>query len=50
VWLAEGASAWHFALDPAQGRWLDTKGRGDLRTILSGILERRLGRRVDLGR
>jgi len=48
IWLAEGASAWHFAQDPASGRWLDTKGRGDANTILAGILSRRLGRPIVL--
>ncbi len=48
VWLAEGASAWHFARDAASGVWLDTKGRGALATILSEILTRRLGRPVGL--
>lgn len=46
VWLAEGASAWHFAFDRAQRKWLDTKGRGDLRTILGSIVTARLGRSV----
>lgn len=46
LWLAEGATAWHFALH-AQG-WVDTKGRGTLETVLSGLLTRRLGRAVAL--
>ena len=48
IWLAEGASAWHFARDPVSGAWNDTKGRGGLPQILNGILSRRLGRAVDL--
>lgn len=48
IWLAEGASAWHFAQDLASGRWLDTKGRGDVDAILGEILSRRLGRAIDL--
>ena len=48
IWLAEGASAWHFAFDPQQGRWLDTKDRGELHAILAAILSRRLGRTIDL--
>ena len=47
LWLAEGASAWHFALTP-DGQWLDTKGRGALYAVLGEVLARRLGRRVDL--
>jgi len=49
VWLAEGASAWHFNFEPASRRWIDTKGRGDLRAILGEVLTRRLGRRIALG-
>jgi CyaY protein len=29
IWLAAQARAWHFSYDPASGRWLDDKGRGD---------------------
>src|SRR5215510_1719590 len=38
VWLAEGASAWHFNYEPAARRWIDTKGRGELRAILGDVL------------
>ena len=31
MWLAEGATAWHFEFDAASSSWLDTKGRGELR-------------------
>ncbi|MBL8738937.1 MAG: iron donor protein CyaY [Planctomycetes bacterium] len=48
IWLAEGASAWHFAQEQTSGRWLDTKGRGDVDTILAEILSRRLGRPISL--
>jgi CyaY protein len=47
IWLAEGATAWHFAADDA-GHWVDTKGRGTLDAVLSEVLSRRLGRRIDL--
>jgi len=47
IWLAEGASAWHFTRGP-QGEWVDTKGRGTLPSILSSVLSRRLGRAVHL--
>ena len=47
IWLAEGASAWHFERDE-QGDWIDTKGRGSLTSVLSEILTRRLGRTVEL--
>jgi CyaY protein len=48
IWLAEGASAWHFALDPDSRSWSDTKGRGELNKILAEVLTRRLGRPIRL--
>ena len=47
LWLAEGAEAWHFALR-APGEWVDTKGRGELKSVLRRIIERKLGRAVEL--
>jgi CyaY protein len=47
LWLAQGASAWHFARDAA-GDWLDTKGRGPLTHVLADVLSRKLGRTVTL--
>ncbi|MBM4060653.1 MAG: iron donor protein CyaY [Planctomycetes bacterium] len=46
IWLAEGASAWHFVFDPGAQAWTDTRNRGELRAILGEILTRRLGRQV----
>ena len=46
IWLAEGASAWHFVFDAPTQDWVDTKGRGPLRTILAETIGRRLGRPV----
>ena len=48
IWLAEGATAWHFVHAPERDAWVDTKGRGDLLTILAGILTRRVGRPIEL--
>lgn len=48
IWLAEGAEAWHFTHSPETGTWIDTKGRGELRSILGAIIGRRIGRRVDI--
>ena len=48
IWLAEGATAWHFERQEAGGDWIDTKGRGSLDTVLTEILSRRLGRPIDL--
>lgn len=47
IWLAEGATAWHFEWRPEEG-WMDTKGRGRLEDVLSAVLTRRLGRPVQL--
>ena len=47
IWMAEGASAWHFLPDAAD-RWIDTKGRGDLGSILAAVVAGRLGRSVAL--
>jgi CyaY protein len=48
IWLACGATAWHFAKDSGTGEWLDTKGRGELRAVLAGVIGGKLGRRVTL--
>jgi CyaY protein len=48
IWLAEGASAWHFRHDEDSRQWLDTKGRGSLTVVLADILSRKLGRKVSL--
>jgi CyaY protein len=48
IWLAEGATAWHFAYDEPTRQWLDTKGRGEFKAILAGILTTKLGRKVSL--
>ncbi|MFO1054220.1 MAG: iron donor protein CyaY [Planctomycetota bacterium] len=47
IWLAEGATAWHFQQDE-HGGWIDTKGRGRLSDVLAEVLSRRLGRSVRL--
>ena len=48
IWLAEGATAWHFDKDESTGTWIDTKGRGEIRVVLSEVLSRRLDRTVSL--
>jgi CyaY protein len=48
IWLAHGATAWHFERDP-NGAWIDTKGRGELLDVLGTVLRERLGHPVDLG-
>ncbi|MCA8941085.1 MAG: iron donor protein CyaY [Planctomycetes bacterium] len=47
IWLANRATAWHFARDES-GAWMDTKGRGELRSVLGEVLSQRLGRTVTL--
>ncbi len=46
IWLASGATAWHFALE--DGSWMDTKGRGELRKVLGEVLSERLGRSIEV--
>jgi CyaY protein len=47
IWLAEGASAWHFQRSK-EGEWIDTKGRGSLNAVLGEVLSRRLQRPIEL--
>ena len=47
IWLAAGASAWHF--ERGEDGWRDTKGRGALDEVLTQVLSERLGRPVALG-
>ena len=46
IWLAHGATAWHFEFDAERGSWIDTKGRGDLGEILAITLGEKLGRKL----
>lgn len=46
IWLAAEASAWHFDYDKAANDWLDTKGRGSLKAVLSEVLSGKLNRSV----
>lgn len=48
IWLAFGASAWHFTFDAGARCWMDTKGRGELKTVLAQVLGNKLGRAVAL--
>ena len=48
LWLAEGATAWHFDWNAEDRTWVDTKGRGRLTDVLSEVLSKRLGREVSL--
>ena len=44
MWLAAGASAWHYDLDPASGDWLDDRDRHRLRDRLVELVSAKLGR------
>lgn len=46
IWLAHRATAWHFARE--NDAWVDTKGRGELRDVLAGVLSEVLGRPIAL--
>lgn len=48
IWMAEGASAWHFTFEEATGSWQDTKGRGSLTSVLAAVLSERLGRPITI--
>lgn len=48
IWMAEGATAWHFMFDARSGAWLDTKARGSLEAVLATLVAKKLGRAVDL--
>ncbi|HKU42518.1 MAG TPA: iron donor protein CyaY [Polyangiales bacterium] len=44
LWLAGGASAWHFSYDPARDSWLDDKGRGvELYAQLAALAKQAVG-------
>lgn len=48
IWLAEGATAWHFELSEDSATWTDTKGRGALEAVLNSVLSQRVGRAIQL--
>ena len=48
IWLAHGATAWHFDFDEATDTWVDTKGRGDIKSVLAATLSDKLGREIQL--
>jgi CyaY protein len=48
IWLAYGATAWHFEFDPETQEWSDTKDRGELRSVLAATIGAKLGHTVTL--
>src|SRR5687767_15322095 len=50
IWMAAERSAWHFDLDLASGKWTATKSGDELWSALEGVIGKRIGRDVALGR
>jgi CyaY protein len=50
IWLAAERSAWHFDWLPAEQRWVAQKSGDELWSALSRLLEKKLGRPVQLRR
>jgi CyaY protein len=48
MWLAAGARAWHYDLDPDTGEWLDDRDRHTLRDRLVDLVSGKLGRSLPL--
>lgn len=48
IWLAHGVHAYHFVLSLETGKWVDTKGRGQLAEILGRAISDKLGRPIAL--
>ena len=48
LWLAGGASAWHFSFDDATSAWLDDKGRGELYAVLAELTQAAVGVKLPL--
>jgi CyaY protein len=43
LWLAGRAEAWHFSWDEGGQAWLDDKGRGELKGILTALVRSQAG-------
>jgi CyaY protein len=50
IWMAAERSAWHFDYHPENGRWIAAKNGDDLWEALGGVLSRKLGAEIKLGR
>lgn len=48
LWLAAGASAWHFNYDADAQAWVSDRSEGELFAILARVVGERLGRAVIL--
>ena len=47
IWLAAGARAWHYNLDPAGTRWIDDRDGHDLYARLAEVISERVGHPVE---
>jgi CyaY protein len=50
IWMAAGASAWHFDVDPAARRWTATKSGDELWACLEREIGQKLGQKLVLPR
>lgn len=50
IWMAAGASAWHFDVEPSTETWTAAKTGEELWSCLGERIERKLGRPVTLRR
>jgi CyaY protein len=48
IWMAAGARAWHFDVDPRTDRWTATKTGEELRACVEEQVSAKLGRSVRL--
>lgn len=50
IWVAAGAQAWHFDVDPREDRWTAAKSGEELWACLEAQISSKLGRGVQLER
>jgi CyaY protein len=48
IWMAAGARAWHFDVDPQSGVWTATKSKEELWACVKQQVEQKLGRSIEL--
>jgi CyaY protein len=48
IWMAAGASAWHFDVDPGSKRWTATKSGDELWSCLEREIGQKLGQKLVL--
>jgi CyaY protein len=48
IWLAAGARAWHYSMDPNKNIWADDKDGHELFARLSETISQKLGRKLVL--